>query len=235
MVTDGDWYRRSLAISEELCNRPGLALTYGQLGLLAEARQEVAEALDSIVRCLALFPEFPHPVIGPGPPPGRGTSSLSTGRACQPRWRPSSLPAARTAGHPGRYDAGLAVSVAPLIVAVAQLAQSVYATRRQQAAGPDAGATAREIRIELRQREIELLEQTLRIIEFIAAEITRQERRPEKATDRRAMLGPAAGSSQSRRLPGHGLSSGLVHPRPRPFTGVRSRASSLVADGGSHW
>jgi hypothetical protein len=65
--------------------------------------------------------------------------------------------------------------VAALVVAVAQLAPAVDATRRQQAARPGAGATAREIRIELRQREIELPEQTRSIIEFIAAEITRQE------------------------------------------------------------
>ena len=31
-----DWYRKSLAINEELGDRPGMALTYAQLGLLAE-------------------------------------------------------------------------------------------------------------------------------------------------------------------------------------------------------
>ena len=44
-----------------------MALTYGQLGLLAEARQELSAALDWMVRCVALFPEFPHPATGPGP------------------------------------------------------------------------------------------------------------------------------------------------------------------------
>jgi Tfp pilus assembly protein PilF len=33
-----DWYRQALAISEELGDRPGMALTYAQLGLLAEER-----------------------------------------------------------------------------------------------------------------------------------------------------------------------------------------------------
>ena len=31
-----DWYRKSLTINEELGDRPGMALTYAQLGLLAE-------------------------------------------------------------------------------------------------------------------------------------------------------------------------------------------------------
>ena len=35
-----DWYRKSLAINEELGNRPGMASTYAQLGLLAETRQQ---------------------------------------------------------------------------------------------------------------------------------------------------------------------------------------------------
>ena len=35
-----DWYRKSLAIKEELGDRPGMAITYGQLGLLAEARAQ---------------------------------------------------------------------------------------------------------------------------------------------------------------------------------------------------
>ncbi|MEE8585430.1 MAG: tetratricopeptide repeat protein [Acidobacteriota bacterium] len=61
------WYRRSLEIKEELGNRPGMALSYGQLGLLAEKRGNQSEALDWMVRCVALFPEFPHPSTGPGP------------------------------------------------------------------------------------------------------------------------------------------------------------------------
>jgi len=35
--------------------------------LLAEARGDPTAALDWIVRCIALFPEFPHPATGPGP------------------------------------------------------------------------------------------------------------------------------------------------------------------------
>ncbi len=62
-----DWYRQSLAIREDLGNRPGLALSYGQLGLLAEKRGHPRQALEWMVRCVALFPEFPHPLTGPGP------------------------------------------------------------------------------------------------------------------------------------------------------------------------
>ena len=50
-----------------LGDRPGMALTYGQLGLLAEARQQPAIALEQTVRCVALFDQFPHPATGPGP------------------------------------------------------------------------------------------------------------------------------------------------------------------------
>jgi hypothetical protein len=43
-----------------------MALSYGQLGLLSEARDDHAAALDWMVRCIALFDEFPHPATGPG-------------------------------------------------------------------------------------------------------------------------------------------------------------------------
>ena len=62
-----DWYRKSLTVKEELGDLLGAARTYGQLGLLAEAQQQPRQALDWIVRCLASFAEFPHPVTGPGP------------------------------------------------------------------------------------------------------------------------------------------------------------------------
>ena len=48
-------------------DRPGMALSYGQLGLLAEWNQDPAAALDWTVRCVALFEQFPHPATGPGP------------------------------------------------------------------------------------------------------------------------------------------------------------------------
>jgi hypothetical protein len=44
-----------------------MALTYGQLGLLAEDRQQLRQALDWMVRCVTLFDQFPHPMTGPGP------------------------------------------------------------------------------------------------------------------------------------------------------------------------
>ena len=45
-----EWCRKSLGIEEELGNRPGMAFTYGQLGLLAEARGQL-EALVWTIRC----------------------------------------------------------------------------------------------------------------------------------------------------------------------------------------
>jgi hypothetical protein len=62
-----DWYRRSLAIKEELGDRAGMASTYGQLGLLAEDRQQPRQALDWTIRCVSLFGQFPHPATRPGP------------------------------------------------------------------------------------------------------------------------------------------------------------------------
>lgn len=44
-----------------------MAMTYGQLGLLAEARHQPGQALDWTVRCVTLFDQFPHPATGPGP------------------------------------------------------------------------------------------------------------------------------------------------------------------------
>jgi hypothetical protein len=44
-----------------------MAMTYGQLGLLAEARGDPVEALRQTIRCIALFEEFPHSLTGPAP------------------------------------------------------------------------------------------------------------------------------------------------------------------------
>ena len=61
------WYRRSLEIEQSIGSRPGMAGSFGQLGLLAVIRKEPEVALDWMVRCVALFPQFPHPATGPGP------------------------------------------------------------------------------------------------------------------------------------------------------------------------
>jgi hypothetical protein len=61
------WYRRSLAFREELGDGPGMAKTYGQLGLLAEARRQPGQALDWMIRCVTVFDQFPHPLTEPGP------------------------------------------------------------------------------------------------------------------------------------------------------------------------
>jgi hypothetical protein len=42
-------------------------MSYGQLGLLAEARQQSGQALEWMVRCVTLFEQFPHPLTEPGP------------------------------------------------------------------------------------------------------------------------------------------------------------------------
>ncbi|MEM9880148.1 MAG: hypothetical protein AAF862_12815, partial [Pseudomonadota bacterium] len=43
----------------------GMASTYGQLGLLAEARSQLPEALQWTIRSLTLFEEFSRPAAGP--------------------------------------------------------------------------------------------------------------------------------------------------------------------------
>ena len=62
-----DWYRRSLAISEELDNHLYMAGTMGQVGLLAEERGRLQEALVWMIRSVVLFDTFPHPATGPVP------------------------------------------------------------------------------------------------------------------------------------------------------------------------
>ena len=58
-----DWYRKSLAITEELGNRPHLAETYHQLGRTAQARGQLDEAEDWYRKSLAITEELgnrPH-------------------------------------------------------------------------------------------------------------------------------------------------------------------------------
>jgi hypothetical protein len=45
-----------------------MALTYAQLGLLAEDRAQAPLALTWNIRCVTLFDEFPSPLTGTGPP-----------------------------------------------------------------------------------------------------------------------------------------------------------------------
>jgi tetratricopeptide (TPR) repeat protein len=61
------WYRKALEIRETLGDRPGLARSCCQMGLLAEARHDENLALDWMVRCVALFDQFPHTATGLGP------------------------------------------------------------------------------------------------------------------------------------------------------------------------
>ncbi|MFD9097812.1 tetratricopeptide repeat protein [Streptomyces collinus] len=62
-----DWYRQALTNHAALDNSRGMTMTYRQLGLLAEVRHQTTEALVWLVRCVALFDQFPHPATGPAP------------------------------------------------------------------------------------------------------------------------------------------------------------------------
>ena len=52
-----DWYTRSLAISEELGDRPGMASSYHQLGIVAQDRGRLDEAEDWYTRSLTISEE----------------------------------------------------------------------------------------------------------------------------------------------------------------------------------
>jgi tetratricopeptide (TPR) repeat protein len=62
-----DWYRQALTTNDDLDNKPAMATTYGQLGVLAKRRGRDEEALEWTVRCVALFDEFPHSSTRPEP------------------------------------------------------------------------------------------------------------------------------------------------------------------------
>jgi tetratricopeptide (TPR) repeat protein len=75
-----DWYRKSLAIKEELGDRPGMATTYGQLGITAQDRGRLDEAEDWYRKSLAIFEELrdhPHMAL----------TYLHLGNAAQRLWR----------------------------------------------------------------------------------------------------------------------------------------------------
>ncbi|HEV3295723.1 MAG TPA: tetratricopeptide repeat protein, partial [Streptosporangiaceae bacterium] len=53
-----DWYRKSLTISEELGNRPGMATDYHQLGMTAQSRGRLEEADDWYRKALTIEEEL---------------------------------------------------------------------------------------------------------------------------------------------------------------------------------
>lgn len=59
------WYHKALAIKLDLQDVPGVALSCGQLGLLAEARGDRPMAMTWMVRSVAAFDTFPHPLARP--------------------------------------------------------------------------------------------------------------------------------------------------------------------------
>jgi hypothetical protein len=64
-----------------------MAISYAQLGLLAEKRGQPPLALEWNIRCLTLFDQFPHPMTGTGPTAlARLTHQLGT-PALQQAWQ----------------------------------------------------------------------------------------------------------------------------------------------------
>ena len=75
-----DWYARSLAINEELGDRPGTAVSYRQLGMVAQGRGRLNEAADWYARSLAINEEL-------GDRPGTARSYHQLGMVAQDRGR----------------------------------------------------------------------------------------------------------------------------------------------------
>jgi tetratricopeptide (TPR) repeat protein len=75
-----DWYRKSLAISEELGNRPGMASTYHQLGTTAQQCGQLDEADDWYRKALAISEEL-------GNRPGMASTYHQLGMTAQHRGR----------------------------------------------------------------------------------------------------------------------------------------------------
>jgi tetratricopeptide (TPR) repeat protein len=73
-----DWYRRSLTISEDLGDRPGMSSSYHQLGMLAQDRGQLEQAEDWYRRSLAIDEDL-------GDRPGMSTSYFQLGRVAQLR------------------------------------------------------------------------------------------------------------------------------------------------------
>jgi tetratricopeptide (TPR) repeat protein len=76
-----DWYRRSLAISEELGNRPYMATTYHQLGITAQDRGRLEQADDWYRQSLVIEEEL-------GDRPGLARTYAQLGLLTEARTQP---------------------------------------------------------------------------------------------------------------------------------------------------
>jgi hypothetical protein len=65
-----EWYRQALAITQDLGDRPYMALTFAQLGLLATQRGDTTQALRMAIRRIAKFPPPPDSASWPPWPTG---------------------------------------------------------------------------------------------------------------------------------------------------------------------
>jgi tetratricopeptide (TPR) repeat protein len=73
-----DWYRQSLAIKEDLGDRPGMALSYHHLGIVAQQRGQFGQAEDWYRQSLAIFEDL-------GDRPRMAASYHQLGRVAQER------------------------------------------------------------------------------------------------------------------------------------------------------
>jgi tetratricopeptide (TPR) repeat protein len=75
-----EWLHSALSIRETLGNRLDLARTYAQLSRVrlqwGNGQEDLEEALEWIVRCVAQFDDFPHPAVDPSDDLVRLTAAL---------------------------------------------------------------------------------------------------------------------------------------------------------------
>jgi tetratricopeptide (TPR) repeat protein len=76
-----DWYRQSLTIKEDLNNRPGMALSYHQLGIIAQNRGRLQEAEDWYCQSLTITEDLDDR-------PGMALSFGQLGLLAEERGRP---------------------------------------------------------------------------------------------------------------------------------------------------
>jgi hypothetical protein len=79
-----EWCLKSLAIREDLGDRPGMATSCGQLGLLAEYREQPHQAFDWFVQCATMSDSFHDPMTAPHL--ARLTAQLGA-KALETSWR----------------------------------------------------------------------------------------------------------------------------------------------------
>jgi tetratricopeptide (TPR) repeat protein len=157
-----DWYRKALAISEELGDKPSMVPTYHQLGRVAQLRGQLDEAEEWSRKALAITSNIPSmrmrmkertmtddPVATAArAAAGHLAAQYGTGLEAEVE---SALYARGSERRPEQYFDP--VSLGSLIVSIASLAWTAYTDLKKRTAKPTADVVSRTVRVTLRERE----------------------------------------------------------------------------------